>query len=114
MSTVIPDLLAARSQMAVSLAFHIVFAVIGIGMPVLMVVAERRWQTTGDAAYLELARRWAKGTAILFAAGAVSGTILWFELGLTLKLVLLALFVGALVLIPSLYYLFRIFKGRPT
>ena len=41
------DLLAARSQMAMSLAFHIIFAVIGIGMPVLMVIAERRWQRTG-------------------------------------------------------------------
>jgi cytochrome d ubiquinol oxidase subunit I len=68
--------------MAVSLAFHIIFAVIGIGMPLLMVVAERRYQTTGDQAYLELAKRWAKGTAILFAVGAVSGTILSFELGL--------------------------------
>lgn len=76
------DLLAARSQMGVSLAFHIIFAVIGIGMPLLMVVAERRWQTTGDAAYLELAKRWSKGTAIMFAVGAVSGTILSFELGL--------------------------------
>ncbi|HXG45867.1 MAG TPA: cytochrome ubiquinol oxidase subunit I [Gemmatimonadales bacterium] len=77
-----PDLLAARAQMAMSLAFHIVFAVVGIGMPVLMVLAERRWHTTGDPVYLELARRWAKGTAILFAVGAVSGTVLSFELGL--------------------------------
>jgi cytochrome d ubiquinol oxidase subunit I len=76
------DLLAARSQMAMSLAFHIIFAVVGIGMPVLMVLAERRWQKTGDPIYLELARRWAKGTAILFAVGAVSGTVLSFELGL--------------------------------
>jgi cytochrome bd ubiquinol oxidase subunit I len=76
------DLLAARSQMAMSLAFHILFAVVGIGMPVLMVVAERRWRRTGDAIYLELAKRWAKGTAILFAVGAVSGTVLSFELGL--------------------------------
>src|ERR687896_1715479 len=76
------DLLAARSQMAMSLAFHIVFAVVGIGMPVLMVLAERRWQKTGDPICLELARRWAKGTAILFAVGAVSGTVLSFELGL--------------------------------
>src|SRR5256885_3861803 len=76
------DLLAARSQMAVSLAFHIVFAMVGIAMPVLMVVAERRWQVTGQDVYLELARRWAKGTAILFAVGAVSGTVLSFELGL--------------------------------
>ena len=68
------DLLAARSQMAMSLAFHIIFAVVGIGMPVLMVVAERRWQRTGDRFYLDLAHRWAKGTAILFAVGAVSGS----------------------------------------
>jgi cytochrome d ubiquinol oxidase subunit I len=76
------DLLAARSQMAMSLAFHIIFAVVGIGMPVLMVVAERRWLRTRDPLDLELAKRWAKGTAILFAVGAVSGTVLSFELGL--------------------------------
>lgn len=76
------DLLAARAQMALSLAFHIIFAVVGIGMPVLMVIAERRWRTTGDPVHLDLAKRWAKGTAILFAVGAVSGTILSFELGL--------------------------------
>ena len=76
------DLFAARSQMAVSLAFHIIFAVIGIAMPVLMVIAERRWQRTHDPLYLDLAKRWARGTAILFAVGAVSGTVLAFELGL--------------------------------
>src|SRR5256884_8232719 len=78
----VPDLLAARSAMAVSLAFHIVFAVVGIAMPVMMVVAERRWRVTGHAIYLDLAKRWARGTAILFAVGAVSGTVLSFELGL--------------------------------
>jgi cytochrome d ubiquinol oxidase subunit I len=77
-----PDLFAARSQMGVSLAFHIIFAVIGIGLPALMVIAEIRWRRTGDAMYLELAKRWAKGAAILFAVGAVSGTVLSFELGL--------------------------------
>ncbi len=76
------DLLAARSQMGMSLGFHIIFAVLGIGMPLLMVVAERRWLRTGDPIYLDLAKRWAKGTAILFAVGAVSGTVLSFELGL--------------------------------
>src|SRR5512141_2280682 len=76
------DLLAARSQMAMSLGFHIIFAVVGIGMPLLMVLAESRWLRTGDAMYLEVARRWARGTAILFAVGAVSGTVLSFELGL--------------------------------
>ncbi len=76
------DLLAARAQMAMSLGFHIVFAMIGIAMPAMMVIAERRWIRTGDEIYRELAHRWAKGTAILFAVGAVSGTVLSFELGL--------------------------------
>lgn len=68
--------------MGISLGFHIIFAVVGIGMPALMVIAERRWQRTGDPVYLDLARRWSRGTAILFAVGAMSGTVLSFELGL--------------------------------
>lgn len=76
------DLLAARSQMAMSLAFHILFACAGIAMPVLMVLSERMWLKTRQEVYLELTKRWAKGTAILFAVGAVSGTVLSFELGL--------------------------------
>lgn len=68
--------------MGMSLIFHIIFAVIGIGLPALMVIAEYRWRRTGDAVYLELAKRWSKGAAILFAVGAVSGTVLSFELGL--------------------------------
>src|SRR5712664_3233714 len=76
------DLFAARSQMAMSLAFHIVFAAIGIAMPLLMIIAEWQWLRTKDEVYLALAKRWAKGTAILFAVGAVSGTVLSFELGL--------------------------------
>jgi len=76
------DLLAARSQMAMSLAFHIVFAVAGMGMPLLMALSEWRWLRGGQEVDLLLAKRWAKGTAVLFAVGAVSGTVLSFELGL--------------------------------
>ena len=76
------DLFAARTQMALSLGFHIIFAEIGIAMPLMMVLAEWRWRRTGDDVYLQLAKRWAKGSAILFAVGAVSGTVLSFELGL--------------------------------
>lgn len=76
------DLLIARSQMALSLAFHIVFAAVGIGMPVLMVIAEALGWRTGDKTYDVLARRWSKAVAVLFAVGAVSGTVLSFELGL--------------------------------
>lgn len=76
------DLLAARAQMAMSLAFHIIFASVGIAMPLLMVIAEGMWLKTKDDTYLTLAKRWSKGTAIMFAVGAVSGTVLSFELGL--------------------------------
>src|SRR5688572_29364772 len=76
------DLFAARCQMALSLGFHILFAVAGMAMPLLMVIAEVLHLRTGQAVYYELARRWAKGTAVLFAVGAVSGTVLSFELGL--------------------------------
>src|SRR4026208_2044875 len=78
----VTDLLFARSQMGMSLAFHIVFAAIGISLPVLMVISEALYLRTGRAVFLELAKRWSKGAAILFAVGAVSGTVLSFELGL--------------------------------
>jgi cytochrome d ubiquinol oxidase subunit I len=78
----VSNLFAARSQMAMSLAFHIVFAVVGMGMPLLMALSEWRWLRSGEQIDLLLAKRWAKGTAILFAVGAVSGTVLSFELGL--------------------------------
>src|SRR6476620_12754169 len=68
--------------MGLSLAFHIIFAAIGIGLPVLMVIAEGMYLRTSRPVYLELAKRWARGSAILFAVGAVSGTVLSFELGL--------------------------------
>ena len=76
------DLLAARVQMAATLGFHIVLACIGIGMPVLMLVAEGLAIRTGDTTWRTLARRWSKAFAVLFAVGAVSGTVLSFELGL--------------------------------
>ena len=75
-------LTAARLQMTLSLAFHMVFAAVGIGLPLLMVVVERQYLRTGQAHYMELARKWAKATGLLFAVGAVSGTALSFELGL--------------------------------
>jgi cytochrome bd ubiquinol oxidase subunit I len=76
------DLFAARSQMAMSLGFHIIFAAVGVALPLLMVIAESLWLKTKDETYRTLAQQWAKGTAILFAVGAVSGTVLSFELGL--------------------------------
>ena len=68
--------------MEVSLAFHMIFAALGIGLPVLMLIAEALWLRTGRQHYRALARKWAKATALTFAVGAVSGTALSFELGL--------------------------------
>src|ERR1035441_1552212 len=72
----------ARSQMAMSLAFHIIFAALGIGMPLLMAIAEGMYLRTRQPVYLDLSKRWSRGTAILFAVGAGSGTVLSYELGL--------------------------------
>lgn len=73
---------AARLQMAVSMIFHIVFACIGMVMPFFMVVSHYKWLKTRDKVYLSLTKAWQKGVAIFFVTGAVSGTILSFELGL--------------------------------
>ncbi|GAC1544591.1 MAG: cytochrome ubiquinol oxidase subunit I [Polyangiales bacterium] len=75
-------LTAARAQMEVSLGFHMIFAALGIGMPLLMVIAEALHLRTGAPHYRDLARTWGKVTALLFVVGAVSGTALSFELGL--------------------------------
>lgn len=76
------DLFAARSQMAISLGFHIVFAAIGMVMPFFMAVSHWKWLRTKEEIYLRLTKTWSKGVAIFFATGAVSGTVLSFELGL--------------------------------
>lgn len=76
------DLFAARAQMGLSLAFHIIFACIGIAMPFMMAAAHAMWIKTRRPLYRTLTQAWSKGVAIFFATGAVSGTTLSFELGL--------------------------------
>src|SRR6185503_11765160 len=76
------DLAAARTQMAFSLGWHIIVACFGVAMPALTLFVEWRGIKTGDLHYRLLARRWARAMGVLFAVGAVSGTILSFELGL--------------------------------
>jgi cytochrome d ubiquinol oxidase subunit I len=72
----------ARASMGMSLGFHIVFAVLGVGVPLLLVVAEGISLWRRDATWMMLARRWSAAFGVLFAVGAVSGTALSFELGL--------------------------------
>ncbi len=76
------DLLAARAQMGTSLAFHIIFASLGVGLPLLLCIAEGLALWHKDSGWMTLTRRWTKAFALLFAIGAVSGTILSFEIGL--------------------------------
>jgi cytochrome bd ubiquinol oxidase subunit I len=71
----------ARAQMALSLGWHIVLACLGVGLPALILIAEYRG-LRGDKEAMQLARRWAKAAGVLFAVGAVSGTILSFEMGI--------------------------------
>ena len=73
---------AARSLMGISLGFHIIYAAMGVGLPLLFMVAEGLALRTGNEVYRTIARSWARTAAVLFAIGAVSGTILSFELGL--------------------------------
>ncbi|WP_343533216.1 cytochrome ubiquinol oxidase subunit I [Pedobacter sp.] len=76
------DFLAARSQMALSLGFHIIYACIGMVMPFFMAVSHYKWLKTNNEVYKHITKAWSKGVAIFFATGAVSGTMLSFELGL--------------------------------
>jgi cytochrome d ubiquinol oxidase subunit I len=77
-----PGLLPAREQMALSLGWHIILACFGVAFPTMIFVVHRRGLKRGDPVALGLARRWAKVSAVLFAIGAVSGTVLSFEMGL--------------------------------
>jgi cytochrome bd ubiquinol oxidase subunit I len=76
------ELLAARNQMAFTLGFHIILACFGVALPAIMLTAEYIGRRRGDAEALLLARRWSKVAAVLFAVGAVTGTVLSFEMGL--------------------------------
>jgi cytochrome d ubiquinol oxidase subunit I len=77
-----PQLLPAREQMAFTLGFHIILVPFGVAFTFLMLIANYRGLRRGDSDALVLARRWSQVSAVLFAVGAVSGTVLSFELGL--------------------------------
>src|ERR1700689_5537216 len=72
----------ARSQMGSSLGFHIILACFGIAFAAVVMTAEWIGIKRGDAAAMLLARRWSKVMAVLVAVGAVSGTVLSYEMGL--------------------------------
>lgn len=72
----------ARSQMAFTLAFHIILVPLGVSWAFMTLIANYRGLKHDDADALLLAQRWSKYMAVTFAVGAVTGTVLSFEFGL--------------------------------
>ena len=64
------------------LGFHIIFSCVAMVMPFFMCISHFLWLRTGNPMYRSITKAWSKGVAIFFATGAVSGTVLSFELGL--------------------------------
>jgi cytochrome bd ubiquinol oxidase subunit I len=76
------NLYPARMQMAISLGWHIIFSCFGVALPGIVVFTEWRAHKRGNPDLRDLAHTWAKAMGVLFAAGAVSGTLLSFEMGI--------------------------------
>jgi len=76
------NLLAARSQMAFTLGFHILLVPFGLCLPLFALIANAHGLRHRDEEALRLARRWSYAMGVLFAVGAVTGTVLSFELGI--------------------------------
>jgi cytochrome d ubiquinol oxidase subunit I len=72
----------ARSQMAFTLAFHIILVPLGVSWAFMTLIANYRALKHDDHDALLLAQRWSKYMAVTFAVGAVTGTVLSFEFGL--------------------------------
>jgi cytochrome bd ubiquinol oxidase subunit I len=68
--------------MAFTLGFHIILACLGVAFPAMMLIANYIGLRRNDPNALRLAERWSKVAAVLFAVGAVTGTVLSFEFGL--------------------------------
>lgn len=75
-------LIAARALFGDTLAFHILFALLGVGLPFLMFVFEGLGLWWKDSDYTRIARGMGFAVATLFVTGAISGTIVSFQLNL--------------------------------
>ncbi|MDZ5712905.1 cytochrome ubiquinol oxidase subunit I [Jeotgalibacillus haloalkalitolerans] len=72
----------SRLLTATTLIFHVIFATIGVGIPVMIAIAEFMGIKKKDPHYLILARRWARGFTITVAVGVVTGTAIGLQLSL--------------------------------
>lgn len=76
------ELDAARALMADSLGFHIIFAMLGVGLPLVILLLEQLGLRLKDPLILEHARRLSYATIILVIAGVASGTIISIQMSL--------------------------------
>ncbi|MEK4030355.1 cytochrome ubiquinol oxidase subunit I [Pseudobacillus sp. FSL P4-0506] len=76
------SVMLSRMLTSMTLAFHIIFATIGVGVPVMIAIAEFIGIKRNDPYYLLLARRWARGFTITVAVGVVTGTAIGLQLSL--------------------------------
>lgn len=72
----------ARALFGSSMAFHIIFATLGVGVPFMVVFAEVLYQVTKNDHYAILAKRWTKGFAIILGVAIPSGTLVGVMLSL--------------------------------
>jgi cytochrome d ubiquinol oxidase subunit I len=75
-------LLEARQMQALSFMVHIPLVAFAISFPAMVLFVEWLGVRTGDRLYLTLARRWTRVMVALFAVGAITGTVLSFEMGM--------------------------------
>ncbi|XZF75685.1 cytochrome ubiquinol oxidase subunit I [Bacillus sp. AL-1R] len=72
----------SRLLTSMTLVFHIIFATIGVGIPLMIAIAEGLGILKKDPHYTLMARRWARGYTITVAVGVVTGTCIGLQLSL--------------------------------
>ena len=71
----------ARSQFGFTIAFHIIFPAISIGLASYLAVLEACWLRTQQQSYRELYQFWLKAFALSFGMGVVSGLVMAYQFG---------------------------------
>ncbi|WP_144511914.1 cytochrome ubiquinol oxidase subunit I [Bacillus sp. FJAT-22090] len=72
----------SRVLTELTLSFHIIYATIGVGVPLMIMIAQWVGIKKNDEHYILLARRWARGFVITVAVGVVTGTAIGMQLSL--------------------------------
>ncbi len=76
------DIVIARSLFGMTMGFHIIYATLGVGIPLMILFAELLFQKTKDRDYAIMANRWTKGFAVLLGVAIPTGTIAGVQLAL--------------------------------